>query len=200
MKKVTNLQLLILLLVLCTSFLSAQNTWNGGGDGTSWEDPLNWTVGIPELADRVIIDAGNTVIISSAAEAESVDNSGDLTIQPNHSLTIIGASVFDGISNQGTVINKGTINPENAQQLCLPLNAANTHIGNHGGCFFGLCSPGSSSAGYSNNDNEVVKTPSGAEESMFNISLEDHRFANGIYYVSVFNNGENITKRLVVQK
>lgn len=136
-------------------------------------------------------------------------------------------------------------NPENAQQLCLPLNAANTHIGNHGGCFFGLCSPGSSSAGYSNNDNEVVETPSGAayyfeiapnpttgsvsihlhgheagahlyirnqmgrlvwsqpldaEESMFNISLEDHRFANGIYYVSVFNNGENITKRLVVAK
>jgi hypothetical protein len=33
-------------------------------------------------------------------------------------------------------------NPENAQQLCLPLNAANTHIGNHGGCFFGLCSSG----------------------------------------------------------
>jgi hypothetical protein len=134
--------LLILLLVLCTSFLSAQTTWNGGGDGTSWEDPLNWTAGIPDLADRVIIGAGNTVIISSAAEAESVDNSGDLTIQPNHSLTIIGASVFDGISNQGTVINKGTGNPENAQQLCLPLNAANTHIGNHGGCYFGVCSSG----------------------------------------------------------
>jgi hypothetical protein len=33
-------------------------------------------------------------------------------------------------------------NPENAQQLCLPLNAANTHIGNHGGCYFGLCSSG----------------------------------------------------------
>ena len=32
------------------------------------------------------------------------------------------------------------------------------------------------------------------------ISLEGKRYANGIYYVSILNNGENITKRLVVAK
>ena len=26
--------------------------------------------------------------------------------------------------------------PENAQQLCISLNAANNHIGNHGGCYW----------------------------------------------------------------
>jgi hypothetical protein len=30
-------------------------------------------------------------------------------------------------------------NPENMQQLCLPYNSALTHIGNHGGCFWGTC-------------------------------------------------------------
>lgn len=139
-------------------------------------------------------------------------------------------------------------NPENAQQLCLPLNAANIHIGNHGGCYFGVCSPGLSATGNGNQDNQgnfVVETPGGdayflevapnpttgtvsihlhghaagthlyirdelgrlvwnqplgAEESMFNISLEGNRFANGIYYVSILTNGETITQRLVVAK
>ncbi len=30
-------------------------------------------------------------------------------------------------------------NPNNVQQLCLPLAGANAHIGNHGGCYWGLC-------------------------------------------------------------
>ncbi len=32
-------------------------------------------------------------------------------------------------------------NPANVQQLCIPINAANNHIGNHGGCFWGDCNP-----------------------------------------------------------
>ncbi|MCB0524399.1 MAG: T9SS type A sorting domain-containing protein [Lewinellaceae bacterium] len=32
--------------------------------------------------------------------------------------------------------------PENAQQLCISLNAANNHIGNHGGCYWGYCNSG----------------------------------------------------------
>ena len=142
----------------------------------------------------------------------------------------------------------------------LPLNAANTHIGNHGGCYFGVCNPGLSAAANSGgtplheghehvkmgeNGNPIVETPSGAAcffemapnpasgsvnvhlhgheagahlyirdqlgrlvwnqpldaaESMFNISLEGNRFISGVYYVTVLNNGENITRRLVVLK
>ncbi|MBK7427322.1 MAG: thrombospondin type 3 repeat-containing protein [Saprospiraceae bacterium] len=151
-------------------------------------------------------------------------------------------------------------NPNNPQQLCLPVNAANAHIGNHGGCFFGLCNPELSPMinngdaqnnvvhGHSNmggNSNLIVETPGGAtyffdvspnptsgsvnihlhghetgahlylhdqlgrlvwnqeldaSESMFRISLEGNGFSNGIYYISILNNGENITKRLVVAK
>ncbi len=32
-------------------------------------------------------------------------------------------------------------NPANVQLLCISLNAANAHIGNHGGCFWGDCNP-----------------------------------------------------------
>lgn len=32
-------------------------------------------------------------------------------------------------------------NPNNVQQLCININAANAHIGNHGGCFWGYCNP-----------------------------------------------------------
>jgi hypothetical protein len=151
-------------------------------------------------------------------------------------------------------------NPNNAQQLCLPLNAANAHVGNHGGCYLGLCNSGTNAmAGnrgvqlheshepvhLGGNSNSIVETPGGAAyffeiapnpanssvnihlhgheagahlyirdqlgrlvwnqsldaaESIFNISLERNRFADGIYSVSILNNGENITKRLVVVK
>ncbi len=153
-----------------------------------------------------------------------------------------------------------TDNPDNSQQLCLPLNGANAHIGNHGGCYFGICNFGSNSmvsnrgiqlheeheyVTLDGNSNPIVETPGGAtyffeiapnptsgsvnihlhgheagahlymrdqlgrlvwnqplnaEESMFNISLEGNRFANGIYFVSILNNGESITRRLMVQK
>lgn len=152
-------------------------------------------------------------------------------------------------------------NPENAQQLCLPLNGANAHIGNHGGCYLGLCNSGFSAATDQRgdqfqevhehihtgvkNDNPFIETSGGdayyfeimpnpasgsvsvhlhgheagahlnirdqlgrlvwsqpldAAESMFNISLEGNRFVNGIYYVNILNKGEQVTRRLAVQK
>jgi YVTN family beta-propeller protein len=46
-------------------------------------------------------------------------------------------------------------NPENAQQLCISLNAANNHIGNHGGCYWGVCNLETNSIG---NDQGAKKT------------------------------------------
>lgn len=151
-------------------------------------------------------------------------------------------------------------NPDNPQQLCLSLNAANAHVGNHGGCYLGYCNPGFSAEpnhggaqshedyehlNTGGSDNPIVETPGGnayffeiapnpasgsvsvhlhghgagahlhvrdqlgrlvwsqpldAAESMFNISLDGNRFTNGIYYVSILNKGEQITRRLAVQK
>lgn len=151
-------------------------------------------------------------------------------------------------------------NPNNLQQLCLPLNATYAHVGNHGGCFLGLCNSGSNAmAGnggaqlhvdhepvhLNGNSNPIVETPGGASyffeiapnpathsvsihlhghdvgahlyirdqlgrlvwnqpldaaESMFNISLERNRFTDGIYYMSILDKGDLITRKLVVQK
>ena len=149
-------------------------------------------------------------------------------------------------------------NPQNAQQLCLPMNSANSHIGNHGGCHWGYCNAVLISDENESDeaiegrrhrngsdDNPVVETPGGATyffeiapnpasssfnvhlhgheagahlyirdqfgrllwnqpidaaESNFTIPLESQRFVSGIYYVTIFNKGESVTKRLVVVK
>lgn len=50
--------------ILVSSFASAQVTWTGGGDGTSWNDAANWSSGlIPAVTDDVILD--NTAILTS---------------------------------------------------------------------------------------------------------------------------------------
>src|SRR5437764_117606 len=40
-------------------------TWDGGGDGSSWQDPLNWSGdAVPGVADQVQIDQlGNTTVV-----------------------------------------------------------------------------------------------------------------------------------------
>jgi hypothetical protein len=154
-------------------------------------------------------------------------------------------------------------NPENAQQLCVAYNSALVHVGNHGGCFWGVCNPAMASnpgstgiasiqaqrldaSNLASDDrNPLVETANGAtyyfdlspnpasssvtihlhghskdaylyihdqlgrmvwnqavseEESSFNLSLQDHRFGNGMYLVTLVSNGDRITRRLIVSK
>ncbi|MCB0203750.1 MAG: hypothetical protein KDH89_02875, partial [Anaerolineae bacterium] len=64
-------------------------TWDGGGDGVSWSDPLNWDPdGVPTAADDVEFTTNVTVNIDVAAvvnaltlTAATLEGSGDLTIQ-----------------------------------------------------------------------------------------------------------------------
>ncbi len=151
-------------------------------------------------------------------------------------------------------------NPNSPQQLCLAYSGALAHIGNHGGCYWGICNTGLNSGGTNGGtamhthqeevnmhgiNNPVIETPGGnayffelapnpasgsvnvhlhgheagahlyvrdqfgrlvhhrpvdAEESHFTLSLENSRFANGMYYFTILNNGETITRRLLVQK
>ena len=50
--------------------------WDGGGDGTSWEDPVNWDGDtLPGLAANVLIDAfGNTTTVTLTSGSEIVTN------------------------------------------------------------------------------------------------------------------------------
>jgi Ca2+-binding RTX toxin-like protein len=47
--------------------------WDAGGDGTSWEDPLNWDSDVlPSLADDVVINVPGEQIITFSSETQSV--------------------------------------------------------------------------------------------------------------------------------
>src|SRR5688572_19799456 len=52
--------------------LLAAVSWDGGGDGTNWTDPLNWsTNALPQPADDVTISVGAnpTVLIASGTQS-----------------------------------------------------------------------------------------------------------------------------------
>jgi hypothetical protein len=72
--------------------------WDGGGDGTSWQDRLNWAGdGIPRFCDSVTIDipaeasvayASQTLSILSLTSAEDLTvNTGSLTLRQASSVT-----------------------------------------------------------------------------------------------------------------
>ena len=108
------------LLVHATNGLAATKTWTGGGDGVSWDDPINWTGGtLPGSTSDVVIPvlAGNpTIQITVTAQARSLTcqlpiniSSGSLTLSApstiNAPLTVtsstltvtgIGASLIVG--------------------------------------------------------------------------------------------------------
>jgi subtilisin-like proprotein convertase family protein len=60
-------------------------TWDGGGDGTQWTDPLNWSGDVlPSAADDVVIDVPGVQNIQLASGAQSIHS---LTCQENLSIT-----------------------------------------------------------------------------------------------------------------
>ncbi len=57
----------LLLLVLPT--VAQAITWDGGGDGTNWSDPLNWsTNAVPTALDDVLLDGGISVALDVPAQ------------------------------------------------------------------------------------------------------------------------------------
>jgi hypothetical protein len=89
-------------------------TWDGGGDGYSFSDPLNWdTDAVPTASDSIIILSGDHVTldvdftISQSSSIELSKNS-TLSIFDGKTLTIAN-SVQDlpGFENAGTIHNYG---------------------------------------------------------------------------------------------
>ena len=91
--------------------LFSQTTWDGS-ESTDWNNADNWSAGVPEAADDVTIpDVTNDPIISTAwtvAQSVTVQSRAVLTITAAGALNINGAA-SQGILNQGTVENSGTI-------------------------------------------------------------------------------------------
>ncbi|MES2776935.1 MAG: hypothetical protein V4722_22350 [Bacteroidota bacterium] len=106
------LMLFAILLLAGTTNLCAQTTWTGAVS-TAWNTAGNWSAGVPDAADDVLIPnvANDPVISAAGAVARYVQLSslGMLTINAAGSLNINGSGSF-GIYNGGSVQNSGTIN------------------------------------------------------------------------------------------
>jgi hypothetical protein len=85
--------------VTITATGSNQVLWDGGGDGTTWNNAQNWAGDVPpQLGDRVVIDVAGTPTI--------VYSSGDtliLSLDCKESLTISGGT-FE-VSQASTISN-----------------------------------------------------------------------------------------------
>ncbi len=54
------------ILLSSPAVLAVPNTWTGAGDAVTWEDPDNWSDGVPVEGDSVEIGAGASVILTNA--------------------------------------------------------------------------------------------------------------------------------------
>ncbi|WP_421825404.1 putative Ig domain-containing protein [Larkinella sp.] len=112
--------LLLPLFAWVTSSAFAQTTWTGDVD-SAWDKPGNWSAGVPDATDDVIIpDVTNDPIVAggTAAVAQSVliQAGGLLTINATGSLTINGFATYStpseftaGLNNLGTIDNSGNL-------------------------------------------------------------------------------------------
>ena len=90
-----------LFLALMSTSLMAQSTWIGGGDGTSWNDPLNWNPsGVPTLADDAIFNAGtyNISIPTSVAKELNLSGGSNITFSGTNTLTLSGSTTINGVT------------------------------------------------------------------------------------------------------
>ncbi|WAC14830.1 T9SS type A sorting domain-containing protein [Dyadobacter pollutisoli] len=88
------------------------NVWNGSVS-SEWHDAANWSVGVPDPNSEVTIPdvANDPVIYAPGAVAKSVIVKSDavLTVTILGALSVNGA-LNQGVWNQGTIQNNGTIN------------------------------------------------------------------------------------------
>jgi len=105
------LLVLIFLLCLIGSGLAQLTRWNGSAS-TDWNDPINWTAGVPTGLSNVVIEVGtfNPSINATGAVALSirVEASTILTVAANVTLNVFG-DVSTALVNVGTINNNGII-------------------------------------------------------------------------------------------
>jgi len=83
----------------------AQITWDGGGDGTSWDNPFNWDPDIvPGASEDVFITTGTPTLNVTATVNTLVMTNG--TLGGTETLTISGLFTW----SSGTISGSSTIN------------------------------------------------------------------------------------------
>ncbi|MHC4992044.1 MAG: hypothetical protein ACYTGC_13810, partial [Planctomycetota bacterium] len=103
-----------------TPCLAGVVTWDGGGDGESWNDGENWSNDmVPDIGDDVVIDVDGelTVILGSIATVNSLQCQNALTVGSGGLLEVDTASSIATLNLvSGVVQGFGDINI--TQQLC----------------------------------------------------------------------------------
>ncbi|HSA98567.1 MAG TPA: hypothetical protein VLF17_05765, partial [Candidatus Nitrosotenuis sp.] len=100
---------LLILPQISQSFAASVN-WDGGGDGTDWFDPNNWSSDeLPLGSDDVTIDGNANVALSS----QFLIDSGSLTIKEGSSLFMTEESPVVLLGVGGLLTNNGTITISN---------------------------------------------------------------------------------------
>lgn len=111
---------LIIISLLCTSQIAQAQIWDGGGDGTSWDDPLNWDGdAVPGTGAFVDFNSSATLTLSGTgtvmAPAQLLVRGATTTVNLDFDLDIGDATSTD----PAVLINSGAI---------LTLMAGNTLI------------------------------------------------------------------------
>jgi hypothetical protein len=112
--------ILNLLLILLAGNAFAQTTWVGGADA-NWDNPANWTAGVPDADDdvRIPLVANTPVIgagIAGTARSVLVQVNAVLTINAGGKLTIASFASYttpsaftSALANLGTISNMGEL-------------------------------------------------------------------------------------------
>ena len=114
--KAFRLLLMVLFVCLFANVVSAQKTWDGGGDGVNWSSGNNWNPnGVPTAAQTVVIANGINITVNTAAVCSTFTISGggnanNVTISGANSLTVSGAVTIGAGTGFGDnkILNVGT--------------------------------------------------------------------------------------------
>ena len=109
--------LAILLPLHATIGQAATVAWDGGGDGSTWSDPLNWTTDtVPSTSDDVIINDPGTVTIrvTDSVTIQSLDCQENL---------ILTSGTFTLIAGNSSITGTLQLNPETSLQVDGPTAA-----------------------------------------------------------------------------
>jgi len=85
-------------------------SWDEGGDGTQWTDPLNWDNDtVPGPTDDVCIDTGTpiTVNVLGTQAVQSLVSTDNIVINSSNSLTLTNQSEISGDLSLGGTLDGG---------------------------------------------------------------------------------------------
>src|ERR1017187_2873648 len=90
------------LLALSLPALGQTINWTGGGDGVSWNSPLNWSGGaVPGMTNDVVINVASNVSIvcASGATVKSIQCTGGFSLAGGTLTVTAGPSTISGLLN-----------------------------------------------------------------------------------------------------